>query len=131
MNVYCKLIILYSGEKFIICFLTLGTPASSLTSTLITSFSCGMSQCQITVVSIVMVWCTKQTLSLKLSSIRINVRLWRLQSVEYCQVLLFLKNPFLFTVFNVYLDHPFAVIESEFNYKQCCNDEEGNFIKLN
>ena len=36
------------------------------------------------------------------------------------------KKPFLFIVFNVYLDHPFAVIESEFNYKQCCNDNDGN-----
>ena len=27
----------------------------------------------------------------------------------------------------MYVDNPHAVVESEYNYKQCCNDEDGNF----
>ena len=77
----------YLDKKHIIYCLFSGTPVPSLTNTLMTSFSCGMSQCQTTAVNIVMVWCTKQTLSLKLSSIRTNVRQLRLQSVECFQVL--------------------------------------------
>ena len=117
---------LQSGTKQCSIFSFLGTPAPLLTSTLMTSFSCGMSQCQITVVRIVMEWCTKQTLSLKLSSIRINVKQLRLQSAESYQV------PFLFTdVLSTYfhfLDHQSASIESEFYYKHCCNDEEGMIV---
>ena len=73
-------------QKQMLFFSFLGTPAPSLTNTLMTNFSCGISQCQTTAVSIVMGWCTKQTLSLKLSSMRINVRLLRLLSAEYYQV---------------------------------------------
>ena len=34
----------------------------------------------------------------------------------------------LFIFHEMYVDNPHAVVESEYNYKQCCNDEEGNFI---
>ena len=85
-------ILLYSSNQSNQCLfsLFLVTPAHSQTNTFMISFTCGMSQSLIIAVCTVMGLCTKQTLSLKLSSIRMNVRQLSLQSAESYQV------PFLF-----------------------------------
>ena len=91
-KLYCNLmlwmsivssIILIKATRFIFY---LGTHAPLLTNTLIPSLSCGISRSQTTAVNIVTELCTKLTLWLKLSSMKINAGQLRLQSAESYQV---------------------------------------------
>ena len=62
------------------------THAISLKTTKVALFSCGTPQSQTTAVIIVMVLSTKLTLSLTPSTMRTNVKQWRLQSAGFYQV---------------------------------------------
>ena len=94
------------------------------------------------VVNIVMGSSTRQTQSLRQYSMRMLVELWKLQSVEFFQVLLteYFKDlnlgngqyqsrlihiDCISLVFFFSLDQSSAAIDVEFNYKHCCDDSSG------
>ena len=75
-------------------------------------------------------WFTSLTLSLRQSKARTSVGQLKLQSAEYCQVLIYTyiitNNLRSFKI----LGFKRAVVETEYNYKHCCSDEEGT-VPLN
>ena len=88
---------------------------------------CGTPQSQTIVVKVVMELSTKLTLSLTPSNMKMNVKQQRPQSAVFCQVNK-QKRIYNFFIFSS-LDQEKAVVKTEFQYKNCCNDRQGSFGK--
>ena len=86
--------------------------------------SCGTPQSQTVVVRVVTVLSTKRTLSWILSTWRMNVKQQTPQSAEFSQVK---KSKSKKYISNYYFEKDLdkAVVNKEYNYKKCCNDEKG------
>ena len=103
------------------------TLAINLMTSLVAFSWCGTPQSQTIVVKVVMELSTKLTLSLTPSNMRMNVKQLRPQSAVFCQVNK-QKRIYNFFIFSS-LDQEKAVVKTEFQYKNCCNDRQGSFEK--
>ena len=93
-------------------------------------FSSGRSLFLTIAVSIAMEWSTKLTLSWTRSTMRTSVRQQRLQSAGFYQAKETEMQIIPFIIDRKFTDTDKAAVESEFYYKECCNDETGIFPNI-
>ena len=104
----------------------LATLVCMLTHTKNRSCLSGMSLSLTTAVSTVMMLSTKLTLSLTPSTMRMSAGQLRLQFVGIYQVTKRFNREII--IKDVMTGYQRAVVEYEFNYRNCCNDEDGNYF---
>ena len=115
--------------------LLLDTLALNLRTSLVTISSLGTPLCQTGAAKVVTVLSTKLTLLLKPSTMRMNVKQQKPQSVEYYlvnynnnnnnKVYYLNKNIHIKNSKPSFLDQDKAVVQNEFKYKNCCIDGQG------
>ena len=88
----------------------------------------GMSLCQTAAVRTVTGLFTRLTLSLTQPTLRTSVRQLSQEFAGFCQVIIVIIKMTRKTVIQ---GHPKAQIETDFNYKACCNDESNTLSVLN